>query len=93
MKRKMASEKSQEVQIVLEENKKRSIAYLDGKQIGECDFVIQGDTWFITHTEVLPEYGGQGIARKLVMAIAEAAQAKEIPLVPLCSYAVKVLKK
>lgn len=87
------SDKSQieETKIVFEGEQKRSVAYLNGKQIGKCDFVIHDDTWFITHTEVLPEYGGQGIARKLVMAIANKAQADGIPLVPLCSYALKVL--
>ena len=69
----------------------RSAAYADGNLIGECDYRVQGNSWYITHTEVLPEFGGQGIARQLVLMVAEEAQNSGFTVVPLCSYAVKVL--
>lgn len=69
----------------------RSAAYDGGECIGECDYVVRGDSWAITHTEVNPAYGGQGIARQLVLMVAEAAQAQGITVIPICSYAVKVL--
>ncbi len=69
----------------------RSAAYADGQLIGLCQYVIQGNQWLITHTEVSPEFGGQGIARKLVLMVAEEAQEQGVQVVPICSYAVKVL--
>lgn len=69
----------------------RSSAWADGQLIGVCQYQEQDGTWYIVHTEVIPAFGGQGIARKLVLMVAEAAQEQGIPVVPVCSYAVKVL--
>lgn len=71
----------------------KSTAYVDGTQIGECDYTIKDNTWYITHTEVNPEFGGQGIARQLVNMVVSEAQDQGADLVPICSYAVKVLSK
>ena len=43
------------------------------------------------HTGVRSEYGGRGIAKKLVLCVIEAARAKKAKLVPLCSYADKLM--
>ena len=64
---------------------------MDGKQIGECDISVSGNIWTITHTGVRPEYGGRGIAKKLVLCVTEAARANKAKIVPLCSYANKVM--
>ncbi len=69
----------------------RSAAYDEERCIGECDFEVENGQWYITHTEVLPSYGGQGIARHLVLTVQEHAQKQGVSLVPICSYAVKVL--
>lgn len=69
----------------------RSIA-LDKEQIiGVCSYRETENGWEIIHTEVLPDYGGKGIAKRLVYKVAEAAERAEQALIPLCSYAVKVL--
>lgn len=69
----------------------RSAAYINGTLIGECDYMIKDNNWYITHTEVDPQFGGQGIARKLVNIVAEEAEKQNIQVIPICSYAVKVL--
>ena len=69
----------------------RSVAYDKEQCIGECDFEVKNGQWLITHTEVLPSYGGQGIARQLVLLVQEQAQKHDVSLVPICSYAIKVL--
>lgn len=69
----------------------RTLAYYDGRLIGECDFVAQQDAWLIPHTQVDPAFGGRGIARELVLMVAEEAQREGYQVVPICSYAVKVL--
>ncbi len=86
-----ALEPQETVCIVFEEDACRSAAYVDGKQAGECEFTVDGDVWTITHTGVRSEYGGRGIAKKLVLKVIEAARAKNAKIVPLCSYADKMM--
>ena len=66
-------------------------AYKDGEQIGECDYRITEDGWTIYHTDVAPEHEGKGIAKRLVYKLTEAAEKKGANIIPVCSYAVKVL--
>ena len=84
-------ESKEQINVVFEENCNRSAAYIDGKQIGECEISISGKAWTITHTGVRPEYGGRGIAKKLVLMVIETARAKDAKIVPLCSYADKLM--
>ncbi|MBF0579098.1 N-acetyltransferase [Erysipelotrichaceae bacterium RD49] len=79
------------VEYAFEPQNQRSAAYLDGQLIGECVYQVRQNAWLIVHTEVAPEFGGQGIARKLVMMVADQAADQGIEVVPICSYAVKVL--
>ena len=75
------------------EKENRSVAIVDNNIIGECDYEVDNNKWVITHTIVSEEYGGRGIAKKLVLAIVEEARKKNIKIIPLCSYAKKVLEK
>ena len=68
-------------------------AYDDGKQIGVCQYEVQPDQWIIFHTFTDPEYGGQGIARKMVELVAEQARDANVQLGATCWYAQKVLSK
>ena len=79
------------IKIKFEINK--SVAYDDDKKIGECDFIDQNDMWNIVHTEVNNEYQGQGIARKLVECVIEAAKEKTKKVIAECSYAKRILEK
>lgn len=81
-----------DVRIVFEEVYSRSAAYDGDKRIGECDYQATEEGWVIFHTEVLPEYGKKGIAKRLVYRVTEEAEKRKISLIPTCSYAVKVLK-
>ena len=87
----MQYKENEQINIVFEQDNNRSAAYMDGKQIGECDISVSGNIWTITHTGVRPEYGGRGIAKKLVLCVTEAARANKAKIVPLCSYANKVM--
>ena len=80
------------MRIVFEEERNRSAAYDGEEQIGECEFSPSGDAWEITHTVVRPEYGGQGIARMLVGKVIEEARARKMKIVPVCSYAKKMME-
>ena len=87
----MPYKENESIDIVFEQDNNRSAAYTDGKQVGECEFSVSENIWTITHTGVLPEYGGRGIAKKLVLCVIEAARANNAKIVPLCSYAGKVV--
>ena len=74
-----------------------SIAWNKDPAIGQCTFVsevIDGKTvWTIDHTLVDDEFGGQGIAGKLVAAVVAEAKARGALIKPVCSYAVRQFEK
>lgn len=80
-----------DVDVTLDSANCRSVAFLNGKKIGECDYEVTEAGWNIYHTEVDPEHGGKGIARRLVYKILEDAERKKVNVVATCSYAVKVM--
>lgn len=80
------------VEIVFQREKNRSLA-LDGeKKVGKAIFVDEGDVWRINKTIVDKEYGGQGIARRLVDKIVEEAEKADKKLSSSCSYSTKVFE-
>ena len=85
------NESKADITIVFEEDARRSAAYKDGEQIGECEYRLDNGKWAIVHTGVRPAYGGQGIARRLVECVIEAARTKKVEIIPICSYAKKVM--
>ncbi len=80
-----------EIDVVLEPEGCRSVAYDGEKEIGECDYQITGNVWNIYHTGVLPAYGGKGIAKRLVYKVLEEAERKCAEVQATCSYAAKLL--
>lgn len=80
------------IEIKFDKDNNKSIAYDNDVQIGECDFISEGQCWNIVHTEVSNSYQGQGIARKLVECIIENAKQYNKQLIADCSYARKVIE-
>lgn len=78
--------------IVWEAEARRSAAYDGEKRIGVAEIEEEGGRWVITHTEVDPAYGGQGIARRLIEEVIAAARRDGAKIVPLCSYAAKMMR-
>ena len=79
------------IQIRFEKENTRAAAYDGTARIGVCTIKQMAAGWEIPHTEVDPAYGGQGIARKLVLCVAEQAEKEGVRIFPTCSYAKKVL--
>lgn len=79
------------INYVFEGTKSRSAAYSDGQLIGLCQYQVDGNHWIITHTEVQREFGGRGIAKELVLMVADKARQLGCTIIPACSYAAKVL--
>ncbi|MBR1651472.1 MAG: N-acetyltransferase [Lachnospiraceae bacterium] len=71
----------------------RSVAYDGDKKVGECDYQDNGDSWVIYHTEVDPNYGGKGIAKRIVYKVIEAAEKNKVGIEATCSYAVNALSE
>lgn len=79
------------VEIGFDEDGHRSTAFLDGEMIGECDYLEDENGWTIVHTEVDSEHEGKSIAKRLVFRVAEEAERRKKNIIPVCSYAQKVL--
>lgn len=80
------------MQIVFEAEQPRSAAYDKEKLIGVAEIEDTHGCWVITHTEVDPAYGGQGIARRLIEEIVAEARRAGKKIVPICSYAEKMMR-
>ena len=79
--------------IVFEKERSRSAAYDGASCIGYAVIEERGGRWVITHTEVDPAYGGQGIARRLIEEVIAAARRDGAKIVPICSYADKMMRR
>ena len=79
------------MQIVFEPEHFRSAAYDGETRVGVAEIEDTHGCWVITHTEVDPAYGGQGIARRLIEEIVAEARRAGKKIVPLCSYADKMM--
>ncbi len=77
--------------IVIEKEKNRAVAYIYNVQAGLCEYIYEQDTINIVHTEVNKEYQGKGIARKLVEAVIQKAEQQNKQIKADCSYAAKVI--
>lgn len=74
-----------------EPERNRTAAYIDGQLVGICQYQLVEGQCRIIHTEVAPSCQGQGIARKLVELAARKMSEQGYEIVPVCSYAVRVL--
>ena len=81
------------MQIRYEVEQGRSAAYDKENRVGIAEFEDADGRWVITHTEVDPAYGGQGIARRLIEEIIAEARRTGKKIVPVCSYAEKMMRR
>ncbi|MCO5248452.1 MAG: N-acetyltransferase [Chitinophagales bacterium] len=84
-----------EIEINKEGNAEQGLFRLvvDGENAGFIDYFLTGDNEItIKHTVVEKKFGGQGLARKLVMRVKEYAEENNLTILPECSYAKKVLE-
>lgn len=81
-----------DISVVENPTKSRFEAQL-GDNLAVADYRIEGDRMIFTHTEVPPAFRGRGIAEKLVLAGFQAARARRLRIVPLCSYVAVMLER
>ncbi|MDR1521560.1 MAG: N-acetyltransferase [Streptococcaceae bacterium] len=76
----------------IREEDRRLVLYNDNNPfIGEITWLQTENILIVDHTFVEPEFGGQGYARQLVNALVKKAQNENLKLLPVCSYAKRVL--
>ena len=76
-----------EVKLHLDENGKGAFKLIsDGEEIGEMVVGILGASMRVYHTEVAPEYEGQGFSKKLLEAMVTYARENSLKVSPLCSF-------
>ncbi|GAA2891146.1 GNAT family N-acetyltransferase [Streptosporangium fragile] len=59
-------------------------AEVDGKQVGLLELVRRDGVIVYPHTEVQPEYEGNGVGAALVRVALDAVRAEGAKVVPLC---------
>ena len=86
-------EKTQEEIIInFNQRESRSVALNEGNIIGYCQYKEENNIWSITHTVVKQEFGGRGIAKRLVLAVIDEARKQNKKINPICSYAKKMME-
>ncbi|SDJ53554.1 hypothetical protein SAMN05421874_102131 [Nonomuraea maritima] len=66
---------------------------VDGKVAGFADYRLLPTKIIFTHTEVLPEHEGQGLAGKLVGHALQASADTGLRVVPSCPYVARYIER
>ena len=82
----------EEIVINFNQRESRSVAFNEGNIIGYCQYKEENNVWSIMHTVVKQEFGGRGIAKRLVLAVIEEARKQNKKINPICSYAKKMME-
>ena len=77
----------QDVKIELDEQGQGAFNLMDdGQKAGEMVVGIEGSEMKVYHTEVEPEWEGQGLSKKMLEAMVAYARENKLQVIPLCSY-------
>ena len=74
------------IEIRDEREEGRYTAYLKGQRIGYATWVKVHDTVVLPHTEVNPEWNGQGIGSMLARKAFDDARADGLTVLPFCPF-------
>ena len=83
---------SDTVQVIDVPAEDRFVVRTEGKE-AELVYRLDGDRFFLVHTEVPESLGGRGIAGQLVRAAVRRAESDGLTIVPWCPYARRWLKE
>lgn len=80
--------------ILHEEGLHKFIAKDGNATAGFIDYEETGtDAITVSHTEVDPAYGGQGIGKTILLEVIDYARKNDLKIIPTCSYAQRVFEK
>ncbi|MEL4503614.1 GNAT family N-acetyltransferase [Luteococcus sp. H138] len=74
------------ITVVLKNEKKRYEAAADGQLAGFITYEPEGNVLDLQHTEVLPEYEGQGVGTELVKQTLDLVRTIGKKVKPSCSF-------
>ena len=61
-------------------------ARLDDELVGFLEYILKHGRIALIHTEVFPEFEGQGVASTLVRHALDDARARELRVIAICEY-------
>jgi predicted GNAT family acetyltransferase len=61
-------------------------AHVDDELVGFLQYIAKHGRIALVHTEVFPEFEGQGVAAALVRHALDAARARELRVIAICKY-------
>jgi len=67
--------------------------FSDGHRVGLADYFRRGDVVVIPHTETLPQYGGRGLAGRLVRYCLDDIRAQGLRVDPACPFVAAYIRK
>jgi uncharacterized protein len=80
------------VEVRHDEAASRFVAEIDG-YLAHADYQLDGERIVFTHTYVPPEVRGRGIAEQLVRPALAHARARNLRVVPACSYVAAFIER
>ncbi len=84
----------EEIKLEINDKKGQFSLFINGKEQGLITFLFDGkDKIIIDHTEVYPGNEGKGLGKKLVSKTVQTAREKHWKIVPVCSFAKKVIDR
>jgi predicted GNAT family acetyltransferase len=82
----MAETEDQKIEISDRTALSRYEIRVDGDLAGLADYRLGEDEITFTHTETRPEFGGQGLASKLVEFAVTDARSRNLEIIPICPF-------
>ncbi|MCF4007072.1 N-acetyltransferase [Corynebacterium uropygiale] len=79
--------------VLHEPEKARFVLLVDGAEAGVAEYRSDGTRRDVYHTEILPEFQGQGLSTPLIEAVLEDTAAQGLRLIPSCSAVAHALTK
>lgn len=61
-------------------------AHLENELVGFLEYIVKRGRLALIHTEVFPEYEGQGVGSALVRHALDDARARELRVIAICEY-------
>ncbi|HEY0166837.1 MAG TPA: GNAT family N-acetyltransferase [Jatrophihabitans sp.] len=82
-----------EVTVSRNDDAQRYEIRLEGRRVGLADFFRRADVVVIPHTETSPEFGGRGLASKLVRYCLDDIRAQGLRVEPACPFVAAYIRK
>lgn len=87
------SNENEEISISNRGDRQRYEIAVGGELAGFVDYRAQAGSVALVHTEVLPQFEGQGLAGRLAEFALEDVRRKGSKVVPTCSYIAKYIQR